>query len=392
MVRARGRAKGDRSRFVSEKWAPPCRPDVSGLGRSEGPPELAPVALRPAANGAALGGGGRGDYVRIIESIYRIEEAEDNWLSAIAESARASLGPASLGAYAFSYDASDVTDMRMSSIGHTGLPADLLEHMRGPMHDVYGAHPEAVDAVFRRVPHGLSTELPLHDDFRPVMESLGRWGIGAILGLNGVSVDGRSAHVGLFLARPRRIATTEVLTRISTHLAAGSRLRRRLQGSDAVASAEAVVDPEGRVKHAQGGAKVREAREVIAGAVRQIERLRGRMRREEPERALAVWRALVESRWSLVDHFERDGRRYLLAQRNDPHAPPVALLTDRERQVVALAALGHATKAIAYELGITVSTVGVLLGRAARRLGVRSRRELIAAVESSTASAQDRWF
>jgi DNA-binding CsgD family transcriptional regulator len=324
------------------------------------------------------------DYVRIIESIYRVEDREEDWLSAIAESTHASFGLTGPGAYAFAYDASDVTDFRMSSFGHTGLPAGLVEYMRGPVFAAYRAHPDAVQAVFRRVSYGLTEELPWHKDFRALFAGFGHWGVREIFGFNGVSVDGRSAHVGLLLARPRRVATVEVLTRISAHLVAGSRLRRRLQGSDAVASADAVVDPQGRVKHAQGGAKVREAREAIAGAARQIERLRGRMRREEPERALAVWRALVESRWSLVDHFERDGRRYLLAQRNDPHAPPVALLTDRERQVVALAALGHANKAIAYELGITVSTVGVLLGRAARRLGVRSRRELITAFEASS--------
>lgn len=327
-----------------------------------------------------------GDYVRIVESIYRVEDREEDWLSAIAESTRTSLGRASVGAYAFSYDASDVTDFRISSFGHTGLSAGLTEYLLGPMRAIQRAHPELVHAVFRRAQHGLSMKLPLplHVDFRTVVAGLGQWGVREIFGFNGVSFDGRSAHVGLLLGHPRSVATTEVLTRISAHLAAGSRLRRRLHGIDPIARAEAVVDPEGRVKHAQGGAKVRESREAIAGAARQIERLRGRLRREEPERALAVWRALIESRWSLVDHFESDGRRYLLAQRNDPHAPPIALLTDRERQVVALVALGHANKTIAYELGIAVSTVGVLLGRAARRLGVSSRRAVIAAFDASS--------
>jgi DNA-binding CsgD family transcriptional regulator len=38
---------------------------------------------------------------------------------------------------------------------------------------------------------------------------------------------------------------------------------------------------------------------------------------------------------------------------------------------------------IAYELGIAVSTVGVLLGRAAQRVGVKSRAKLIAAFQAS---------
>lgn len=38
---------------------------------------------------------------------------------------------------------------------------------------------------------------------------------------------------------------------------------------------------------------------------------------------------------------------------------------------------GHSNKLIAYELGIAASTVGVLLGRAASRLGVRTRKALL---------------
>jgi DNA-binding CsgD family transcriptional regulator len=54
-------------------------------------------------------------------------------------------------------------------------------------------------------------------------------------------------------------------------------------------------------------------------------------------------------------------------------------LTPRERQVAALAARGHANKVIAYDLGLTVSTVSVYLGKAARKLGVRGRVALICA-------------
>jgi DNA-binding CsgD family transcriptional regulator len=131
-------------------------------------------------------------------------------------------------------------------------------------------------------------------------------------------------------------------------------------------------------------------RDAIAGAARQIARLREQTRSEDPALAFAKWRTLLDARWSLVDHFEHDGRHYLLAERGDANALPVALLTPRERQVVALAALGWANKVIAYELGIAVSTAGVLLGRAAHKLGARSRRELIAAfVASRTRNPED---
>jgi DNA-binding CsgD family transcriptional regulator len=53
-------------------------------------------------------------------------------------------------------------------------------------------------------------------------------------------------------------------------------------------------------------------------------------------------------------------------------------LSSRERQAMALLALEQTNKQIAFELGISASTVGVLLHRAAQKLGTRARSELIA--------------
>ena len=93
--------------------------------------------------------------------------------------------------------------------------------------------------------------------------------------------------------------------------------------------------------------------------------------------------AALRVRRALDDRTARDERRYGITHRNTGPAAR-EWLTPREHQVVALAARGHANKSIAYELGITTSTVGVLLGRAASRLGVASRRALIEAVSASS--------
>ena len=89
------------------------------------------------------------------------------------------------------------------------------------------------------------------------------------------------------------------------------------------------------------------------------------------------WKVLVEHRWSLLDHFDRDGRRFVLACRNAPAALGGELLTPRERQVVLLAARGHSNKLIGYELGIATSVVGVLPRPSGQSpLGVKSRAAL----------------
>jgi DNA-binding NarL/FixJ family response regulator len=86
-------------------------------------------------------------------------------------------------------------------------------------------------------------------------------------------------------------------------------------------------------------------------------------------------RWLTAAGLTIVDQFERDGRRYLLMREDSRLA--VALLSRRERQAVALLCQGHTNKEIAFEMGLSASTVGTLLWRAASKLGTRSRRQLM---------------
>jgi DNA-binding CsgD family transcriptional regulator len=138
-----------------------------------------------------------------------------------------------------------------------------------------------------------------------------------------------------------------------------------------------VLTPSGRVEHAGAAAQSRDVRARLRAAVRDLDRARAQLRRRDPPRAVEIWKGLVSARWSLVEQFESDGRRYLLARRNDSQVGGIDALSDRERQVVGFAALGHTNKLIAYELGIAAGTVGALLHRAARKLGARSRPETI---------------
>jgi DNA-binding CsgD family transcriptional regulator len=88
-----------------------------------------------------------------------------------------------------------------------------------------------------------------------------------------------------------------------------------------------------------------------------------------------VTELLRRAHWMVVESYEVDGVRHLVAR--EETIDGVALLTDRERQAAACLAMGPSTKETAYALGITDVTVRVLLGRAAMKLGVRSRRELV---------------
>jgi DNA-binding NarL/FixJ family response regulator len=101
-----------------------------------------------------------------------------------------------------------------------------------------------------------------------------------------------------------------------------------------------------------------------------------RINRSDPGEAIRLWQWLAAGRRSLVDSFDSDGRRYLVAHRNDPDLAAPNALTLSERQIAGYAAMGHANKLIAYELGLSESTVATHLGSAVIKLGVRSRADL----------------
>lgn len=62
-------------------------------------------------------------------------------------------------------------------------------------------------------------------------------------------------------------------------------------------------------------------------------------------------------------------------------------LTDREADVVALVARGRRNDEVAAELGLATKTVEAHLTRVYRKLGVRSRTELVARVAAARARA-----
>jgi DNA-binding CsgD family transcriptional regulator len=171
-------------------------------------------------------------------------------------------------------------------------------------------------------------------------------------------------------------------SRLAVHLGTGLRLLDRLAA--APREPEAVLSPGGKVLHAEGAATQRAHREELAQAARTLDRARGRLRRVDPDEAVALWRALVRGEWSLVDRLDSDGRRFLVAHRNAPGSGDRAeALTAREAHAAALLARGYSNKLIAYELGLAPSTVAGLLAGACRKLGVASNVELIQLLRAS---------
>lgn len=186
--------------------------------------------------------------------------------------------------------------------------------------------------------------------------------------------DGMGLMLNVALDRERDTRPDERRrwARAGAHLAAGLRLRTRLL------EPEAVFDGRGRLQDLCGAALAGDARDRLRAAILERERARLASSRSDPDEAIAAWEGLVAGRWSLVDRFEQDGRRYIVALPNDPAVPDPRGLSRRERQVAEFVGLGQASKQIAYTLGLSTSAVDTLAMQAARKLGLSGRAELAA--------------
>ncbi|MGB3049831.1 MAG: helix-turn-helix transcriptional regulator [Polyangiales bacterium] len=173
---------------------------------------------------------------------------------------------------------------------------------------------------------------------------------------------------------------------LAAHVEAGHRLRQGIAGGDADREsndalphdAEAIFDANSlRVTEAVGRAKDRTTAKRLRDAAITVDRARGKMRNTDPYNALKIWKALVRGRWSIVDWFDTDGRRFVLAIPNSPNVTDPRGLSERESQVVTSAVLGHSNKMIAYRLGLSTSRVSTLLRSSMRKMGFRTRSQLV---------------
>ena len=314
------------------------------------------------------------DFVNIIEAAYAEEKSEEDWMRGVAQAA-APVFDAGLGIAAFTFDLPDRRPLWRTFLTVGGDAEAIIRSNRGMHTDspaeviVNGFNENLCATLSGLLGDGLQ-RLPY---IAPYLEMCG-----AVDSMGVVAYDpmGSGVCLGALLPEVRTLdpATQRTWLRIAAHLGAGFRLRQH----DAPATADAVLDIGGKLYDAIGDARDREARTALRHAARAIDRARTR-RNRDPEDAVAIWRALVSGRWSLVDRFESDGRHFLIARENKLETPPVRPLSERERQVVALAARGRSNKLIAYELGIAVGTVSTLLGRAAQKLGASSRTQLVTA-------------
>lgn len=323
--------------------------------------------------------------IDFTEAAYDLEIEDDDWLPSVVERGLPVLDHG-LGVAAIEYGrAPEGGDVRILRIHVASGPEDFAErHMAA----LAATPPEELREQARP---GQATTMSASTAEHP--EALRRYTAYVdhcedVLGLTTVDLKGS----GVAIVAPLPEVTTlsprdaERWQMLAAHLDAGHRLRRSLAGDEPSSElgsglpgdTEAIFDPTSfRITDALGVARESTAARRLREAAARMDRARGPMRAEDPEQALAIWRALVGGRWSIVDWFDSDGRRFVLGLSNPPDVTDPRGLTERERQVVTYAILGQTNKMIGYRLGLSKSRVSVLLRSAMKKLGVETRVQLI---------------
>jgi DNA-binding CsgD family transcriptional regulator len=318
----------------------------------------------------------KADWISLIEAGYSLEGDDQQWLDQVFECAKPLFDPIGApDAWIFS-----VTPTTFAlGIGRTSR---MAEAMRRKMHEA--ASPATIDFMYRTgwaIATASEVACPLIDHLKLAQKAAGKIDEGSSDLIVVRCFSGTGWGVGLTVALPERRGST-ILERkrwsqVAAHLGAGLRLRKFARELSLDADlVEAVLDSSGNLHDASARAAEATARENLREAVRRIEHARTIAGRDEADAALDNWHGLVDGRWSLVDRFDTDGKRFVVAVKNDPAHPDPRGLTPGERQVAEYVGMGRSTKEIGYILGVSDAAVTNSTARVEQKLGLSSRAEI----------------
>lgn len=313
------------------------------------------------------------DAVSVLESAYLLDGDDDAWLAGVSQSITPLLDQGDgVASYIGRVDGRFSIDRFAGTLGAQGVQGAETDLARTSTF---------VEGVFCGAPGYFRMTDLIGAEFAEFAQQttlLRERGAVDVVFMRAMNLDGAGCMFG---APARRKVRPVGATRghkcrlMAMHVASAFRLREALRGRSS--EGEAVLSPDGRVLDAAGTARSVAGREALRAAVVAMDRARGRLRRSNNDGAIDLWQSLVAARWTLVDRFESDGRRFVVAHRNPPPVNEAFGLTERERQVAAHAAAGLSNKAIAYALGLPSGSVATGLETACTKLGLPDRVALI---------------
>ncbi|MFT3921838.1 MAG: helix-turn-helix transcriptional regulator [Myxococcales bacterium] len=325
----------------------------------------------------------------MVEAAYQLGGSETAWLASLLEHAGGDLDTGS-GVYGFTGDDSAPDLATSPAFAERRLSPAFLER-------VAALNAEAPNAIFELLKKRLVTcggleqvlgpESPVVSHFRGLMASAG-----IVDGFCMFAQDTRGGSVTISAPSSAVVSPAPrvrgMWQRVGLHVVAGLRLRRRLAAS--ATQRDALLSPTGALEDASTAiADDGAARRSLAEAVRSMEQARRANVRSSPAEALQLWQGLVAGQWSLVDHWESGGRRYIAAYENRPGQRDPRALTPTEQSVLRCLSLGATNGEASYALGLPEKTVSACVTQILKKLGLRSRVELAAVFDASRSSRFD---
>ncbi len=327
--------------------------------------------------------------IDVVETAYRLDGTENAWLAALLEQAGKDLDTGD-GVYGFTGN-DTAPDFAKSPVF---VEREVNREFLSRIATLNAEAPNAISELLRKrlvtcggLEQILGRNSPVVGHFRGLMADAG-----VVDGFCMFAQDARGGSVTL--SAPSSAVVTPsprvrgVWLRVGLHVVAGLRLRRKLSAS--AAQRDALFSPSGALEDASPSvSNDHEARRALTEAVRAMDQARRASVRNSPEKALELWRALVAGKWSLVDHWEQGGRRYIAAYPNDSGARDPRALTETERSVLRYVALGATNKELSYALGLSEKTASNAVTRILKKLKVRSRVDLAALLDAEQSTRFD---
>jgi DNA-binding CsgD family transcriptional regulator len=306
----------------------------------------------------------------VLEALYAWESSAPEWIANIVHSLTGFWNRRGW-TVGFVYDAADPRRFKTEHVTFANAPDRVKDLMTKGL---AAPPPGFVVRTFRTMSIGFGRSIAA--EVGPFFREMERHGTFDIFGINGRDPIGLGCFVGFGVPSGTSLASDElvIFDRIAAHLSSAHRCRKRIQSTAAAfGSPEALAPPHRRSVERNGAAKAEPPHRAIGRPILSMQQLKPR---READTA-GSWRRSVATRWTLIDAAAEGGRNYVVDRENELTAAGLQLLTPRERQVAASIAVGRSTKEVAYDLGISSSTVRVLLTRLYARLGVSSRREFL---------------
>lgn len=224
------------------------------------------------------------------------------------------------------------------------------------------------------------------------LEAFKRDGVSDAAGLIVPTRD--ESSVLFFTARQRETQPVPIQAKsrwiqLQRHIGAVYDLRTRLAEGSPAEMHSMWFDTNGRCVD-RGLGDDADVRDRLRDAVRTYEASRSARREAQRVDLQRYWTSVLSGQWVILDRFDSDGRRFIVALPVSQLGDTIRGLSHREREILDLVGDGLSNKAIAFELGVSTTAISTHVSNIFRKLGIDDRASAVRLVRTMRDSTNAR--